>query len=253
MCDLDDHDACGLRDLARSLVYRFLAAAFAYPDAAGAKTLADLGEALGEGLALAHPPLADAVAGEVVASIAAEPPEGHLAAYVRLFGHAVQGPHALYETEYGQKDGGLNQGREIADIAGFYGAAGLRPRSGLHERDDHLALECEFLQVLARKEAHARESGDAAQAESLRELTGAFLATHLGRFGPAFFRRLGAEPGFFGALGRLGEAFLAAELRHAGLPAEGEELALRVPLTGPDEEFRCAPAGADPGVRGVEV
>ena len=149
-------------------------------------------------------------------------------AYDRLFGHTARGVAAPYETEYGDDSPFLPQ-REMSDIAAFFRAFGLAVRAGARERLDHLACECEFMLVLARKEAYALRAQDAAMIEETRRAYRLFLRDHLGRWAPAFSRKLAAEDRghFYGALGELCGRFVAIECRRAGVQAGPELLRLR--------------------------
>jgi hypothetical protein len=83
--------------------------------------------------------------------------------------------------------------------------------------------------VLARREAHALETADAAMLEQTRRAARLFLRDHVGRWAPAFGRRLGREGAgsFYGALGNLCTLFVTRECRRAGVPAGPELLRLR--------------------------
>lgn len=170
------------------------------------------------------------------------PPLSALAeAYGRLFGHTARGLCPPYETEYGE-DSLFEPPREMSDLSAFFRAFGLALRPGAGERPDHLACECEFLLVLARKEAYALEAGDPEMLEETRRATRAFLRDHLGRWAPGFGARLAREEagGFFGALGALCAAVVAAECRRFGVPAGPQFLRLRSPDLG------AAPMGCGP-------
>jgi DMSO reductase family type II enzyme chaperone len=149
-------------------------------------------------------------------------------AHGRLFGHTARGRVTPYETEYGEDSTWAPQ-REMSDLAAFFRAFGLVPRAGARERADHVACECEFMLVLARKEAHALETGDAAMGEATRRAARAFLRDHLGRWAPALGARLAREDpgGLHGALGHLLEAFVTAECRRLGVAPGPELLPLR--------------------------
>jgi TorA maturation chaperone TorD len=160
------------------------------------------------------------------------------AAHARIFGHS-RGLVCPFETEYGA-DGVFRQPHELADIAGYYLAFGLRPSEGTDERVDHAACECEFMDFLARKEAFVLGSWCAGseEPESLERLgtiAGAargFLREHLGRFGRAFASLLMKEDpdGFHGALGAVLFRFLGQECQRFGLPAGPATLELRPPV-----------------------
>jgi TorA maturation chaperone TorD len=133
-----------------------------------------------------------------------------------------------YETEYGQ-EALFQQPQEMGDLGGFLKAFGLTLRAEAHERIDHVSCECEFLAFLARKEAYALTQGDDAMAGETRRAGRLFLRDHFGRFGPAFARKLTREDrdGFYGALGELCLAILAAECGRLRVPAGSEFLQLR--------------------------
>ncbi len=168
------------------------------------------------------------------ADAAADPRSAH----ARLFGHS-RGLVCPFETEYGP-DGAFRQPQELADIAGYYLAFGLRPSEGADERVDHAACECEFMEFLGRKEAFALSawltaSDEAEPEEWLHTVQGAarrFLREHLGRFGRAFASLLMKEDagGFHGALGAVLFRFLGKEGQRFGLPAGPANLELRPPL-----------------------
>jgi TorA maturation chaperone TorD len=94
---------------------------------------------------------------------------------------------------------------QLADIAGFYRAFGVEavPES---ERVDHIAIELEFMHLLAVKEAVAQDAASA------------FLRDHLSRWGPEFGRLLGeaARDPVYAAAGRLLERFLELERSPVG-------------------------------------
>ncbi|MEJ5247355.1 MAG: molecular chaperone TorD family protein [Caldilinea sp.] len=97
-------------------------------------------------------------------------------AYLRAFGAAGS---LCYETEYGLPHE-YRQAQELADIAGFYRAFGFTLGGAVRERPDHLAVELEFMHVLALKEAHALLTGVAEQAELCVDAQAKFLGDHLG-------------------------------------------------------------------------
>jgi TorA maturation chaperone TorD len=163
------------------------------------------------------------------------------ASFGRLFGHTARGRVPPYETEYGEDSPFLPQ-QEMSDLAAFYRAFGLVPRSDAHERIDHVSCECEFLMVLARKEAYAIERDDPAMLNETRRATRLFLKDHLGRWAPAFGMKLAREDpgGFFGALGTLCVDFVTLECTRVGVAAGPEFLRLR--STQPaDVPMACGP------------
>ena len=164
----------------------------------------------------------------------------------RLFGHTVRGSCPPYELEYGRSEI-IQQAAELADVAGFYEAFGVRQTDDSHERADHAAVECEFMAVLAAKEAYALQQADHAALDVCRQAQQSFLADHLGQWMPALARRIAEadRDGFYGALGRLAGDFLAAECRGLGVTCGPTFLELRPVDPTVDASMSC---GADHAV-----
>ena len=78
---------------------------------------------------------------------------------------------------------GVRLTQEIADVAGFLQAFGLRA-SG--ERPDHLVSELELMALLCLKEAVAVANGLAPEAGVTRDAQASFLRDHLGRWLAAY-------------------------------------------------------------------
>ncbi|HRX90334.1 MAG TPA: molecular chaperone TorD family protein [Steroidobacteraceae bacterium] len=170
-------------------------------------------------------------------------------AYDALFGHAVSGKCAAYETEYG--DGEINQrSAQLADLAGFYQAFGLEPASRESDRPDFISVECEFMSVLCAKEAHSRRTGNDAGIDCCIDAQATFLNDHLARWLPAFAHRVGevgADP-FYDALGRLACELLALECAQFGLPLGPRWLQLRPADPEGETTISCLDAtGCGPG------
>jgi DMSO reductase family type II enzyme chaperone len=152
-------------------------------------------------------------------------------AYIATFGHAARGGCPLNEIEYGDiKADPLFQPHRLADLAAFYRAFGLEVAEDAGERHDHICLELEFMCVLAAKEAYALEHQlDADQLAQCRDAQRNFLREHLGRWTPAFTRRLAAttsEPTLV-ALSELTRAFVESECARFGVKGGSEDLLLR--------------------------
>ncbi|MDP3937529.1 MAG: molecular chaperone TorD family protein [Deltaproteobacteria bacterium] len=117
---------------------------------------------------------------------------------------------------------------ELADIAGFYRAFGVEVEPGT-ERPDHIAVELEFMHLLAVKELVAGQSGgQEEQAQICREAQRAFLKDHLGRWSGRLRERLAmtAEGPFYAAAGELLERFVVSDAARLGSDA-GERTAAR--------------------------
>jgi TorA maturation chaperone TorD len=117
---------------------------------------------------------------------------GH--AYMRTFEPSNGAERPPNETAHAPEtpQEGLTRNHELADIAGFYRAFGVEVTPGL-ERVDHIAVELEFLHLLAVKAALARESGATEHAEICRDAAAAFLHDHLGRWCDKFSTWLDAN------------------------------------------------------------
>ncbi len=154
-----------------------------------------------------------------------------LDAYLATFGHAARGGCPLNEIEYGDiKADPLFQPHRLADLAAFYRAFGLEVTADAGERQDHICLELEFMCVLAAKEGYALEHQlDGDQLAQCRDAQKTFLREHLGRWTPAFTRRLTAatnDPALR-ALAEFTRAFIESECVRFGVNPGSEELSLR--------------------------
>lgn len=139
--------------------------------------------------------------------------------YITLFGHVMRDVPP-YETQYGNAHI-FQQANELADIAGFYKAFGLRHLPG--EREDHIAVELEFMAYLTLREACAQRECPAEGLQALQDGEGKFLRDHLGRWAPLLGRMIAARTSseFYGAVGRLLDGFVSGECARAGVQPEG--------------------------------
>ena len=193
----------------RAALWRLLSLGFAPPTPA---TLAEV-EALAQALVETGAPLE---VEELLAALRSSSREDVEAEYQSLFGGKVA--VAPYEGSYELDP--LRQGRQMADVAGFYRAFGAEPHGPAAERPDHLGCELEFLALLELKRLTCSEEGDGEEADLVDEIAAAFLRDHAGRWLPAFFdevRAEAAEGSPFAALAALGERLLAGELERRAL------------------------------------
>lgn len=183
------------RAAARSFVYRYLAEAFAYPEAEGwtwaatAQSAATLRTAVAEGWPDARglPALATVTASALRATPLEEARRDHL----RAFGYTIRGACPPHEIEYGDhKADALFRPHRLADISALYRAFGTGVDPSVKERQDHLAIECEFASILAARSAHAIQSSQVDAMDVCAEALKLFLREHLGRWTPAFSSRL---------------------------------------------------------------
>jgi len=158
--------------------------------------------------------------------------------FERLFGHAAHGAIPPYELEYGEPHS-HREPQELGDIAAFYQAFGLQRSENIRERVDHAAVECDFLNFLAFKEAYALEHHGEEKSGICREARRHFLRDHLGRWLPVFTTRLAkhAQGGLYGAVADLAFTFMAEECARLGIQPGPPDLPLRV--MGTPREIAC--------------
>lgn len=236
--------------LCRGVLYGALALGFRPPTEETVRRLieADAVIALGDAArALEEAAGAEGLAGRAAALAMPEVSlETLLASHRRLFGHTARGEVPAYETEYGS-EALFQQPQELGDLAGFAAAFGLGLAGDARERIDHVSCECEFLSFLSYKEAYAIDVGDAGMLAATRQAERLFLRDHLGRFVPAFRRRLerADRGGFYAALGDLLGALVERDCARFGVPSGAEALGLR-----PDPVAVAAPMGCAAGEAG---
>lgn len=242
--------------LARAFLYRFLAKAFEDPTAEGwqAMTTSDCVRPFRAAVAslTASAPGLAAPASLLASRLSPEEFVPFHAAYLAAFGHAARGSCPLNEIEYGDlKADPLFQPHRLADLAAFYRAFGLDLAPDAGERQDHLCLELEFMCVLAAKEAYALDHRlDPELLGVCREAQKAFLREHLGRWTPAFTRRIApwTQGSVLGELARFACAFVEAECARFRFAPGSADLLLR-PVN-EAEETMCSACGipqAPPG------
>ncbi len=176
-------------------------------------------------------------------------------AWLAAFGHAARGPCPLNEIEYGDlKADPLFQPHRLADLAAFYRAFGLEVADNAGERHDHIGLELEFMCVLAAKEAWALEQRlEAARLVLCRDAQRKFLREHLGRWTPAFTRRLERHAAGtpLAEVARFARAFILSDCARLGVPPGSEDLLLRPADTAAALCESCGLAQALPGAAPV--
>ncbi|MFW6184965.1 MAG: TorD/DmsD family molecular chaperone [Chloroflexota bacterium] len=210
----------------RAQVYRFLAEAFLYPH-----------ENWSEDIGLVVDILHDLGWIQVKVEIAPVPLSDLRAAYHRTFGAAGS---LGYETEYGLPHE-YRQSQEMADIAGFYRAFGLNVGGAVRERPDHVAVELEFMQVLALKEAYALETGSEEHVAICTDAQGKFLQDHLGRWIELLAQSVAHNaPGtLYDALAHFAAAFVRADADRLGVTLDPPDLS-EIQHTPYDADFSCA-------------
>lgn len=234
--------------LARSAAYGLLALAFRYPEPDRWPFFVDRDrwKAWPETLNMESAEVGDALRRFQECFLSPDPAhavsvETAQVEFSRLFGHAVKSDRSTYELEYGAGEVFQRVAR-LADLQGFYKAFGLELQHRVRERADHVSIECEFMSIMAAKEAYAEQQSDREGLATVREAAGCFLESHLGAWLPSLARRISeAEPeGLYGALAVFVQGFIRFECSHYGVSAGPRLLELR--STDEDEETvqRCA-------------
>jgi DMSO reductase family type II enzyme chaperone len=222
---------------ARGAVYALLARAFAYPEPAHLAAIREIGTALP---AVREPRYAAAV----TLAAATPAPEVLVTAFVRLFTHGVSRDCPTFETAYTARDA-FQQAQQMADIAGFYRAFGVRHAPG-GERPDHISAELEFMYFLTLKEAYAREVLGGPRVHQCRRAQALFLRDHLACWAPAFGRRVALlDPeGWYGRAGRLLVDWVEAECEALRVQPALTVAGPRLPWPEPDDGT-CGTADTD--------
>jgi len=219
--------------VARMFLYRFLARAFEDPDPEGWQWLTT-SEVIGSIRSTATTLALDSLVSRAETLLRQLTPAGideFAATHLTCFGHTVRGDCPMNEIEYGDiKADPLFQPHRLSDLGAFFAAFGLELTPDAAERIDHISIELEFMSVLAAKEAHAIEHQfHEDNICVLRDAQKKFLREHLGRWSPAFARRLARMAGesVLGALARLLGEFVKIECARLRIPAGSEDLLLR--------------------------
>jgi TorA maturation chaperone TorD len=248
-------------DLARELVYRFLAAALTDPRAPGWRLVLDVEN---QRLACEAADLLrlEAAARPIELGFGEFPPDlltlkplcGQMQyprdekrdAYDDVFGLVYSRECPPCETEYHPASETFYRSQQLADIAGFYQAFGLETSTSFPERPDHVALELEFMSFLLMKKRLAEASADSnplaqEQARVCDQASRNFFTAHLVWWLPAFTAglRRKAPSGFYAEVGRALAAFLPFERSWQNVPLQ------RLPLQPafierPEEQAGCA-------------
>ncbi|WP_180326729.1 TorD/DmsD family molecular chaperone [Raoultibacter phocaeensis] len=192
---------CEERGLARAQgrLCCLLAACFRRPDDALAEKI--IGSGFSEELGAI---LSDAEAGTVASLLAriaafeqdcaSSAPENVRLALELDYNRLFVGPAALlappYESYYASDRDGNGFGRlrtaEERAVVAAYRESGYEVPESFTDLPDHIAVELEFLALVAEKEASAWEAGDADEAEKMRNAQAIFLERHVGTWAVRF-------------------------------------------------------------------
>lgn len=162
--------------------------------------------------------------------------------YTRLFALNVHCPQ--YEADY-LGHSAFNWSQVISGVSNMYSAFGVQLGEGVKERPDHIAVELDFMNLLAAREARARELGDRERTRIHRDAQRLFFASHLSQWGPDFARALREETriDFYRSVAGLLDVFLGAEARYLKTQLgrmEAPEPATQGPAPQPEAISACA-------------
>lgn len=215
--DVPTHEYHG----ARAALYSALAGVFCYPDEetlaelTAPETLHGIGDAGGT-LDLEHE------AAALREALTTEDPEALRATYTETFGlPSDDGEYAVvpYEANYTVRDDIGQKQRRIAKVVGAVEALGFTVAETFNERQDHVALELELLQLLAGWRAVAARTDDLSDAGSVAKVEATLLEDHLIDFVPSLsnaIREATDEPVYVAAADLAEELVVADHRRCAG-------------------------------------
>lgn len=208
----------------RSQAYAFFTDVFLYPDESWLEDLPVVKDILGE-----------LDVDQVELEILPMTTEELQSAYRKTFGATGS---LCYETEYGLPHVYM-QSQEMADLSGFYRAFGFETGGSVRERPDHIAVELEFMHVMALKEAVAINNGHEEQAEICREAQKNFLKDHIGKWIDLLAKTLTKQgDGPYAKIGLAAAALINADAKRMGV--ESEPLLLKNLQPTPfDPDFSC--------------
>jgi len=202
--------------LARAAICRAIACALDYPTPERRADMHARWDALLRGAA-GWPAGVRETADAVVARFGGARTDELEAAHIRLFGPAGRAP--MVETAWGEAGRMLGRSAALADLGGFYRAFAVEPAAAHPRPEDHLAVELEFLSVLAIKEAWALGEGLSEALAVTRDATTAFLRDHLGTWVSAWRAAIldNEPPPAYAALADLVECFVRSECARVGV------------------------------------
>lgn len=220
----------------RAAVYRLLALGFSYPEPSVLAKVRSLAAELADSRRDSDSELREPLR-EVLQAVDGSEAAELGAGYNDLFARNVA--IAPYETAYLKQ--GFAKPREMADIAGFYRAFGLESAGEHRELPDFVGSELEFMAIVLTRWANVAGQGFEEKARVCFEAQEQFLTDHLGRWFPTFCRDIIRQSGegLYGALARLGQAFIRGEI--CRLAVQPELLEARTADEAGEQPMDCDP------------
>lgn len=171
---------------ARAALYSAAATALVYPDESVFEDLTDpeVGASLRSAAELLD--LDDAV-DDLLEAFEAADPDDLRTTFTSLFAVPEDGAYPVipYEANYTAPDEVAMQQHRIAEVAGLLGSVDLERSDRFDDRQDHVAVELELMQVLAAMRAVAVEEDAVDREERIAKMEATVLSDHLGDFVPA--------------------------------------------------------------------
>jgi putative dimethyl sulfoxide reductase chaperone len=225
--------------LGRAAIYELLSLAFTYPDEDSVQMLrAFLQDVAGHDIAYAldlHEDLA-AIEGALKAASLQELAGEHSHLFA---GEIICSAH---ETEY-ERDAFVKS-RQLADIAGFYHAFGLKVAESRRGLPDFIATELEFMSLVIKKEAYAALHGMEEERQVSVDAQKSFIEAHVGRWLPTFCSNLSeVSAGFYVAAAALLERFIRFDTDLSG--ARPHQAVGRLTVSDDADAFKCGLVAAD--------
>jgi len=213
--DSHGQGALELADLARfrQAAYRFFSTTLLYPDAERLRTVTTVAGELGnqtDFLATFSFFIQWRDLLERLRGLAGVRPASVEEQYVYVFiANPDYAPCLPYESAY--VDSAAAPGWTAVEVERKYAAAGLSLAPSLHEVPDHAAVELEFMAFLCDQESSAWKAQRLKEGIKALKQQATFLEQHLGRWFPAFARRVAAKDNgeIYAPLARTAEAFIS--------------------------------------------
>jgi putative dimethyl sulfoxide reductase chaperone len=171
----------------------------------------------------------------------------HVDALVQEYMVLFVGPKTLLAPPYGSlylETKGQIMGVTTMEAARYYQAAGVKKTAGLHEPEDHVRVELEFMYYLIARVIECCEAGELSSALQFAQMQRSFLDRHLGCWIRPFALNLEkkAKTPFYQGLARITEAFVRQDAltgSHQMLAElkELEEANLKMANTGDEDEL----------------
>lgn len=138
--------------------------------------------------------------------------------YTHLFSNPTFSAMTLFESRMSgpDKDARGNQiffGRTVPSARSLYSRAGFESAIMPRLREDHVAVELEFMQLLRQNQGVTLRDGNAQAFGEISRTVDEFASKHIGRWSALFFEdvQTHAHEGVYRTIGRVGARFMGDE------------------------------------------